>query len=198
MGVNSKVIELSYSFLFFFPFLYVFHCYFSVLIDISLFFHSAYMDVGDMNTVCQKCNAIVWVRERSHSDSTTLSRDVSMCCMKGKITLPYMIEPPPFLRQLFNGLHLRSVHFLANIRSYNNLFSFTSMGGKIETRINHGQGPPHFVISGQNYHRIGCLLPSDGERPKFCQFYIYDTENELANRMAHFRLGLQIIILACL
>ena len=45
-----------------------------------------------MNTVCQKCNAIVWLRERSRVDAYTLCRDVSMCCMKGKITLPYMIE----------------------------------------------------------------------------------------------------------
>jgi len=187
MVVNYKVIEIFYYVLYFLPLAYVFHSYFFVLMWISVFLLSAYMDVGDMNTVCQKCNAMVWFRERTRSDSSNSSCDVSMCCMKGKITLPYMIEPPPLLRQLFNGLNPRSGHFLANIRSYNNLFSFTSLGGKIETEINRGQGPPHFVISGQNYHCIGCLLPADGERPKFCQLYIYDTENELANRMAHFR-----------
>ncbi|XP_035830079.1 uncharacterized protein LOC118479584 [Helianthus annuus] len=37
-------------------------------------------------------------------------------------------------------------------------------------------------ISGENYHAIGSLLPENGGKPKFCQLYIYDTENELANR----------------
>jgi len=71
------------------------------------------------------------------------------------------------------------------------------MGGKIETGINQGPGPPHVVISGQNYHRIGSLLPAEGKLPKFCQLYIYDTENELANRSSHFRL-VQKNILFCL
>ncbi|XVF82525.1 hypothetical protein PTKIN_Ptkin16aG0056400 [Pterospermum kingtungense] len=33
---------------------------------------------------------------------------------------------------------------------------------------------------------IGSLLPVDGETPKFAQLYIYDTANELANRMRPF------------
>lgn len=98
-----------------------------------------------------------------------------------------MIEPPPLLRGLFNGVDPRSAHFIANVRSYNNLFSFTSMGGKIETRTHQGPDPPHFVISGQNYHRIGSLLLADEQAPKFCQLYTYDTENELVNRLSHFR-----------
>jgi hypothetical protein len=30
---------------------------------------------------------------------------------------------------------------------------------------------------------MGSLLPLPGDTPKFAQLYIYDTENELANRM---------------
>ncbi|XP_022003507.2 uncharacterized protein LOC110900961 [Helianthus annuus] len=37
-------------------------------------------------------------------------------------------------------------------------------------------------ISGQNAHSMGSLLPKHGAQPKFSQLYIYDTENELANR----------------
>jgi len=62
------------------------------------------------------------------------------------------------------------------------------MGDKIESGFNQGPGPPHFVIYGQNYDRIGSLLPAEGKRSKFCQFYIYDIENKLANRSSHFRL----------
>jgi len=147
----------------------------------------AYLDVGDMNTICQKCGAMVWYGERAQKQSSPITPDIALCCMKGNVTLPYMLEPPPLLRSLFNGDHPRSNHFISNIRSYNNLFSFTSMGGKVENKINNGAGPPQFIISGQNYHRIGSLIPSEGQRPKFCQLYIYDTDNELANRLSHFR-----------
>jgi hypothetical protein len=53
--------------------------------------------------------------------------------MKGNDTIPYMIDPPDLLSNLFSGIDPRSGHFLSNIRSYNNMFSFTSLGGKIQT-----------------------------------------------------------------
>jgi hypothetical protein len=49
------------------------------------------------------------------------------------------------------------------------MFSFTSLGGKIDTGKNNKKGPPHFTIAGQNYHRIGSLIPHNGEPPKFAQ-----------------------------
>ncbi|XP_057414959.1 uncharacterized protein LOC130709848 [Lotus japonicus] len=69
------------------------------------------------------------------------------------------------------------------------MFAFTSIGGKVDCGLNDGRGPPQFVISGQNYHRIGSLLPVEGDNPKFAQLYIYDTRNEVQNRMNHFRDG---------
>jgi hypothetical protein len=68
------------------------------------------------------------------------------------------------------------------------MFSFTSLGGKIDSGMDDGPGPPHFVIAGQNYHRIGSLIPGNNQPPKFAQLYIYDTQNEIANRLSHFRL----------
>ncbi|MCH79500.1 ATP-dependent DNA helicase PIF1 [Trifolium medium] len=106
--------------------------------------------------------------------------------MKGNITLPQLIEPPVLIRNLFAGLDPRSSNFMLNLRSYNNMFSFTSFGGKIVSNKNKGSGPPNFVIAGQNYHRIGSLIPDEGQRPKFAQLYIYDTENEVDNRLSHF------------
>jgi hypothetical protein len=67
------------------------------------------------------------------------------------------------------------------------MFSFTSLGGKIESSEGTGSWPPHFVIAGQNYHRLGSLLPNDGNPPKFAQLYIYDTQHEINNRISHFR-----------
>ncbi|XP_019184379.1 PREDICTED: uncharacterized protein LOC109179329 [Ipomoea nil] len=61
------------------------------------------------------------------------------------------------------------------------------MGGKIDRTINNGTSPPIFRINGQNFHRIGSLLPSDGIQPKFAQLYIHDTENEIENRLNSLR-----------
>uniref|UniRef100_A0A151UIG2 Helitron helicase-like domain-containing protein n=1 Tax=Cajanus cajan TaxID=3821 RepID=A0A151UIG2_CAJCA len=43
-------------------------------------------------------------------------------------------------------------------------------------------------MSGENYHRIGSLLPNPGEKSKFSQLYIYDTENEVANKISIVRM----------
>ncbi|MCH81093.1 ATP-dependent DNA helicase PIF1, partial [Trifolium medium] len=145
-----------------------------------------YLDLGDMTTGCQKCGALIWYNERAEKNVSTSIPVVSLCCQKGDVMLPYMIEPPAVIRMLFNGIDPRSSQFLLNIRMYNNMFAFTSMGGQIEYGRNIGGGPPQFVITGQNYHRIGTLLPSEVHPPKFVQLYIYDTQNEISNRMSHF------------
>ncbi|KAL4381193.1 hypothetical protein AHAS_Ahas04G0109000 [Arachis hypogaea] len=61
------------------------------------------------------------------------------------------------------------------------------MAGKVNDTINNGSAPPTFSLSGQNYHSIGSLIPSDNNRPRFAQLYIYDTENEVQNRVTAVR-----------
>jgi hypothetical protein len=73
------------------------------------------------------------------------------------------------------------------------MFAFTSMGGTINNTINDGKSPPMFVMNGENYHQIGSLLPLPGRQPKFAQLYIYDTDNEISNRMASVRYAEQIL-----
>ncbi|XP_070006395.1 uncharacterized protein [Nicotiana sylvestris] len=77
----------------------------------------------------------------------------------------------------------KSKYFRENIRTYNSIFAFTSMGGKVDFSVNKTKGPRTFRLSGQNYHQIGSLLPPEGSSPKFAQLYIYDTENEVENRI---------------
>ncbi|VVA13357.1 Hypothetical predicted protein, partial [Prunus dulcis] len=77
----------------------------------------------------------------------------------------------------------KSVLFRENIRVYNSMFAFTSMGAKIDKSINNGSSPYVFKISGQVHHLMGSLLPLDGQCPKFAQLYIYDTHNEVLNRL---------------
>ncbi|GJU61260.1 DNA helicase [Tanacetum coccineum] len=83
-------------------------------------------------------------------------------------------------------LLLRDHHFLENIRAYNQMFSMTSLGAQVDNSINNGRGLYVFKISGQLYQWIGSLCPAEGEPPRFLQLYIYDTDNEVDNRMSHF------------
>ncbi|GJT06993.1 DNA helicase [Tanacetum coccineum] len=57
---------------------------------------------------------------------------------------------------------------------------------KIDESINAGRGPYVFKVSGQIYHWIGSLCLPPGEALIFLQLYIYDTDNEVENRMRHF------------
>uniref|UniRef100_A0A453F768 Uncharacterized protein n=1 Tax=Aegilops tauschii subsp. strangulata TaxID=200361 RepID=A0A453F768_AEGTS len=57
------------------------------------------------------------------------------------------------------------------------------MGGTIDKEINKGKGPFVFRLHGQNYHYIGTLLREEGNKPRFAQLYIYQTENEVQNKI---------------
>jgi hypothetical protein len=100
------------------------------------------------------------------------------------VRIPPYRSRPESLHSLerFDG-DTRSKNFIRNIRQYNCLFAFTSMGAHIDNSVNDGGGPPLFKICGQVHHRIGSLLPSDGSAPQFLQLYIYDTGNEIQNRL---------------
>ncbi|XP_074306350.1 uncharacterized protein LOC141641592 [Silene latifolia] len=141
-----------------------------------------YWDIGDPEYECTKCRAQMWFQERKKKKKGTRCPKFSLCCSDGKVKLPWLKEPPQLLKSLLSRQHPFSKHFIENIRAYNGMFSFTSMGGKIDHSINQGRGPYTFRMGGQNIHRIGSLLPSTGATPKFCQLYIYDTEKEVENR----------------
>ena len=68
------------------------------------------------------------------------------------------------------------------------MFAFTSPGAKIDNKYNNGRGPPNLRVHGQSCHQIGSLLPPLGKQPKFAQLYIYDTDNEIHNRIQSLRL----------
>ena len=63
------------------------------------------------------------------------------------------------------------------------MFAFTSMGATIVRSLEGTRGPNLYKICGQVHHRIGSLLPSKDETPKFAEMYIYDTANEVDHRM---------------
>ena len=62
------------------------------------------------------------------------------------------------------------------------MLSFTSIARAIHHSVMDAHGPYSFRISENNYPRIGSLLPTEGQQPKFDQLYIYDTHDEVRNR----------------
>ncbi|KAI9082311.1 hypothetical protein K1719_035734 [Acacia pycnantha] len=163
--------------------------------NLTCTFHSNYLDDGDASLECQLCGSHMWFAKRPKGLKKNLVAQFDICCCKGKIIVPLLKMPPEELEQLFfNKDSSHAKKFLRNIRFYNNMFSFTSMGGRIDHSINSkGGGPYSFVLSGQNHHLIGSLLPPQGNPPVYAQLYIYDIENEVSNRISAVRNATEII-----
>ncbi|XP_035843997.1 uncharacterized protein LOC110931558 [Helianthus annuus] len=148
----------------------------------SNFTNPDYLDHGDQIIVCGSCNAKIWKAEADRGEKKRNKVNYSICCSYGKVLLPDLRQPPDILKDLYVGANAKSNFFQKYIRRYNSMFSFTSMGGRIDKSINRGNALYIFRLSGQNYHNIGNMLPNDGDAPKFSQLYIYDTDNEIFNR----------------
>src|SRR5512138_1192270 len=135
-------------------------------VDIQL--HS----LGPMDKLCNHCGARMWKRETKHNKA--------MCCCNGAVKLAPPNELPVQFRQLWSN-----PEFLVNIRAYNNVFAFTSLGAKV-IEGEHGDrryasatsGVYTFRIQGSTHHLMGSLRPEDGNDPKFAQVYVYDGDME--------------------
>ena len=158
-------------------------CKYTLTVSNNIIEFAEYFDHGDPTFECTECHALVWEAEARKGNANPTNKPYSICCGKGKV---FVEQPPPApqpLHDLFFNDDAKSKNFRKNIRTYNSMFSFTSMGGKVDTKINiQGQAPYVFRLHGQTYHRIGSLLPEEGAPPKFAQLYIYDTANENENR----------------
>ncbi|XP_058740821.1 uncharacterized protein LOC131613143 [Vicia villosa] len=147
-----------------------------------------YYDIGSPLIECRYCKAMMWYQERMHKSTHSANPKFMMCRGNGKVELPLLRQPPEPLATLqFDHESIVSRKFQQQIRLYNMMFAFTSPGARLDNRFNNGRGPPILRIQGQTCHRIGSMLPPQGSKPKFAQLYIYDTENEVENRMHHLR-----------
>ena len=113
-----------------------------------------YWDIGDASYTCSHCGALFWYEERLAKPKKSKFPKYSVCCIHGKIQIPKMSSIPLSLDELMYYGDEKSKHFMKNIRSYNAMFGFTSMGGKIDNSMNHGKSPSVFHLHGQNYHLI--------------------------------------------
>ncbi|RIB20725.1 hypothetical protein C2G38_1963502, partial [Gigaspora rosea] len=89
------------------------------------------------------------------------------------------------LRNLFMRNDNIGNDFRENIRAYNNIFAFTSMGIKLDENLANGKNDRiyTFQVQGGIYHSIGSLFPVD-RIPKFLQLYINNTKFETNNRLS--------------
>nr|GEU36430.1 helitron helicase-like domain-containing protein [Tanacetum cinerariifolium] len=113
-----------------------------------------YIHMGYCSWKCRHCEAKFWECEKISTSGSGESAIYNKCCNGGQVVLRAPPEYLQYIKNLFADLH-----FMENIRAYNQMFSMTSLGAKVDTSINNGRGP---------------------------YLYIYDTNNKVQNRMAHF------------
>ncbi|KAH7846751.1 hypothetical protein Vadar_017750 [Vaccinium darrowii] len=137
--------------------------------------------LGKMDILCPRCSALHWMDERLARSSRS-NPLFGTCCLQGKIKLHALITPPPPLKALFDGDDVRSKSFRMYVRVYNTTNAFTSLGATFDDRLLPGRGPTSFTIHGELRHRVGSLLPQQGNDASYAQLYIYDPASALEVR----------------
>lgn len=121
---------------------------------------------------CPHCGAVKFYSETSN-----------FCCQDGRFILTNS-ELPPIIRELLTETSEEAKTFRTYIRTYNNVFAFTSLGVKSDKDLNRrNKGVYTFRVQGQVYHFINDLLPKNNNA-KNLQLYFHDSEHELENRLA--------------
>ncbi|GAA0167896.1 hypothetical protein LIER_22734 [Lithospermum erythrorhizon] len=125
---------------------------------------------------CKYCGAYRFYRETNY-----------ICCSKGEIALAESILPP-YLVLLITGTDPKSKEFQSMIRTYNNHFVFTSIGISCYDKYQRRDHGVYTVrVQGQIHHYLNDLIPHDASKKLSCiQFYFYDPQHQLSNRMTTF------------
>lgn len=152
--------------------------------------------LGLMNRLCTHCNAFYFYLERESS-----TNQYKKCCDGGRVRIAQLEPPPPPLNELYNRRHEYSQIFFNEIRALNSVFSFTSIGCNLDERYaNATAGGYTFRIHGSVYHRIGSLLPADGQPARFAQIFFYNTAEQVSRRhqiFSHIPQQLLVILTQC-
>ena len=131
---------------------------------------------GPMQVKCQYCHALHFANERPQDGK------FKSCCHKGKIKMPARPVYPEFLRNLLSNLENPDHrHFLKNIRSYNSMMSFASLGAPVLQQV-PGRGPAIIRIQGQIYHLASHMDTIDGTHKRYGQLYTIGPTQALNTR----------------
>ncbi|CAG8648188.1 3926_t:CDS:2 [Dentiscutata erythropus] len=103
-----------------------------------------------MSIFCKHCQALRWLIESPTN-----------CCYNGKVVLAPLDNVPELIMRLFIQDSLTTEEpYLKQIRSFNSIFSFTSMGASIDPELANGaHGIYTYHLQRALYHRSGSLLP---------------------------------------
>lgn len=95
------------------------------------------LNLGGPIYVCSFCNAQMWFEERLKKPMRDGVPRFVLCCIEGKVQLPALKKTSTFFDRLMDYKGGRpSKSFRDNIRIYNSMFQFTSIGGKVDMDIN--------------------------------------------------------------
>lgn len=142
--------------------------------------------VIDPMVTCPFCKARVWKEERVvGSDSTVAKPWYNICCKQGQIQLPE-IRPEPRILNMFADVGIIYLVFRNDIRKYNSVLSFTSMGVKTDKTVAGSAGIYTYRIEGIVTHNIGSLFPVGQDKGKFAQIYFYDSHEQATRRIGVF------------
>ncbi|CAG8724603.1 16411_t:CDS:2, partial [Dentiscutata erythropus] len=131
---------------------------------------------SNQNSRCDKTK-----RHDMDQNSGIAALKFSLCCANNKVQLLPLLEPPPYLLNLYTSTNPDIVEFHKHARGYNSALACTSFGANIDNQfLEHGIA--NFRIHGQVYLLIELLLPNEGRTLAFAQLYIYDTANKITNR----------------
>ncbi len=117
-----------------------------------------------MDTICGFYNAKMWIKEQLAKSSYN-NPQFSLCCENGKVLLPSLPPTPQELEVLLTSKDANAVKFRDQIRMYNSVLAFISLGAKVDESITRGPRPYSFRIQGELYHKIGSLCPAETQHP---------------------------------
>lgn len=160
---------------------YIYICYNSIL-------YTLHYDLGIAFCECQHFYALMWYKERKNKHKNSENPKYNVCCGNGKVEIPFLKHPPQLLAHLLFYKNAKdSKGFQTHLWTYNMMFTFTSASAKLDIKFNNCRGSQKIRIQGQSCPQTKSLLPPKGESPKFTQLYIYDSKNEVTNRMDDMR-----------
>lgn len=134
--------------------------------------------------MCEFCKALYFRAELNKNNKFTL------CCMEGKISLPFLPEYPAELKQLLypdansKEQKQKSTEFLINVRAFNAAVSFGAVSARLDPNSNTVR---NFVykIQGSLYHSIPPALVENNQNfhMQGGQYYILDTDQANEQRV---------------
>ncbi|GBN09787.1 hypothetical protein AVEN_160263-1 [Araneus ventricosus] len=139
-----------------------------------------------MPEMCEFCGALYWKNEENSSKKYT------KCYLDGKVRLPNLTEAPDLFKELLCSNSQEAKSYRQQIREYNVALAFASMGSQIKALP--GTGPYCFHIHGQIYHMVSPLYSNEGNKPGYCQFYIFDSSEASNRRMENNQACLHSVI----